>query len=70
MFVSRFRIEGLWLKDSPFWTLHPYACKDVVVRGLRITADPVHGHNTDGIDPDSCDGVLVEDCYVRDHTVT
>ena len=22
------------------------------------------GHNTDGIDPDSCSDVLVEDCYV------
>ena len=48
MFVSRFRIEGVWLKDSPFWTVHPYACDDVVVRSVRITADPIHGHNTDG----------------------
>ena len=51
LFVVRFRIEGVHLQDSPFWTLHPYACDDVVVRGLRITADPVRGHNTDGIDP-------------------
>ena len=40
-------------------------CTNVVIRGLRITADPVRGHNTDGIDPDSCSNVLVEDCYVR-----
>jgi polygalacturonase len=65
LFVTGFRIEGVWLKDSPFWTLHPYACEDVVIRGLKITADPVRGHNTDGIDPDSCSNVLVEDCYVR-----
>jgi len=65
MFVTDFRIEGLWLKDSAFWTLHPYACNDVVIRDLRITADPVRGHNTDGIDPDSCSNVLVERCYVR-----
>ena len=36
-----------------------YACDGVVVRGLKITADPVHGHNTDGVDPDSCTDVLV-----------
>lgn len=64
MYVTDFRIEGVWLKDSPFWTLHPYACTDVVIRDLHITADPVHGHNTDGIDPDSCSNVLVERCYV------
>jgi hypothetical protein len=64
MFVKNFHIEGVWLKDSPFWTLHPYACTHVVIRGLRITADAALGHNTDGIDPDSCDDVLVEDCYV------
>ena len=51
LFVRRFRIEGVHLQDSPFWSLHPYACDDVTIRGLHITADPVRGHNTDGIDP-------------------
>ena len=49
---------------SAFWTLHPYACDGVTIRDLRITADPVRGHNTDGIDPDSTRNVLVEGCYV------
>jgi len=65
MYTSDFRIEAVWLKDSPFWTLHPYACDGVVIRDLKITADPLRGHNTDGIDPDSCSNVLVEGCYVR-----
>ena len=64
MFTTNFRIESLWLKDSAFWTLHPYACDGVTIRDLRITADPVRGHNTDGIDPDSTRNVLVEGCYV------
>ena len=64
LFVTNFRIEGLHLKDSPFWTLHPYACDHVIIRDLVITADPVRGHNTDGIDPDSCSDVVVERCYV------
>ncbi len=51
LFVRRFRIEGVHLQDSPFWSLHPYACDDVIIRGLHITADPVRGHNTDGVDP-------------------
>ena len=29
-----------------------------------MAADPVRGHNTDGIDPDSTRNVLVEGCYV------
>ena len=64
LFTTGFRIESVWLKDSPFWTLHPYASDHITIRGLKITADRVRGHNTDGVDPDSCSDVLVEDTYV------
>lgn len=53
-------IELLWSKDivisdvtlqnSPFWTLHPYACNNVTIRGITVLA-PVDSPNTDGIDP-------------------
>lgn len=55
-------VEGLTLEQSPFWTLHPVFCKNVTLRRLRITG----GYwNDDGIDPDSCEDVLIEDCDIR-----
>jgi len=45
-----------------FWTVHPYASSDIVVQRLRILA-PGYAPNTDGVDPDSCSNVLIQDCY-------
>lgn len=50
-------IEGVRLRRSPFWQVHPVLSRNVTVRGLDIMA---HGPNTDGCDPESCDGVLIE----------
>ncbi|MBQ2128490.1 MAG: glycoside hydrolase family 88 protein, partial [Prevotella sp.] len=35
-------------------------CKNVTVRGVKITND---GPNGDGCDPESCDGVLIQNCF-------
>ncbi|MBQ8655495.1 MAG: glycoside hydrolase family 88 protein [Prevotella sp.] len=53
-------IENVTLLRSPFWVIHPLLCKNVTVRGVNITND---GPNGDGCDPESCDGVLIEDCF-------
>ena len=53
-------IEKVTLLRSPFWVIHPLFCKNVTVRGVTITND---GPNGDGCDPESCDGVLIEDCF-------
>ncbi len=53
-------IEGVTLLSSPFWVIHPLLCKNVTVRRVQINND---GPNGDGCDPESCDGVLIEDCY-------
>ncbi|HXC54645.1 MAG TPA: glycoside hydrolase family 28 protein [Rhizomicrobium sp.] len=53
-------IEGVTLKRSPMWQVHPVLCESVIVRGLTIDAA---GPNTDGCDPESCRGVLIEDCF-------
>lgn len=50
-------IEGVRLRRSPFWQVNPVLCRNVTVRGLDILG---HGPNTDGCDPESCDGVLIE----------
>jgi polygalacturonase len=52
-------IEGVQIRNSPFWTIHPYLCRDVVIRGVRIEA---HGHNNDGVDPEMSQNVLIEGC--------
>ncbi|HKV42137.1 MAG TPA: glycoside hydrolase family 28 protein [Blastocatellia bacterium] len=53
-------IEGVTLKGSPMWQVHPVLCTNVTVRGLKIFAD---GPNTDGCDPESCKDVVIKDCY-------
>lgn len=53
-------IEGVTLLDSPFWVIHPLLSKNLTVRGVHINND---GPNGDGCDPESCDGVLIENCF-------
>jgi len=53
-------MQGIKVTNSPFWTIHPYLCKNVVLRDLKVYA---HGHNNDGVDPEMSQNVLIEDCY-------
>lgn len=52
-------IEGITLKNSPMWQVHPVLCTNVTVRKLNIDSS---GPNNDGCDPESCTDVLIEDC--------
>eukprot|EP00249_Psilotum_nudum_P007877 c20884_g1_i1 orf=981-1799(+) len=63
MWCDSIEISDLTLQNSPFWTVHPYDCTNVTVRGVTIL-NPVKSSNTDGIDPDSCENVVVENCYI------
>eukprot|EP01018_Ginkgo_biloba_P027575 Gb_23151 [translate_table: standard] len=51
MWCSDIEITNITLRNSPFWTLHPYDCTNVIISGLTILA-PIDAPNTDGIDPD------------------
>jgi len=42
-------MDGVTITNSPFWTIHPFLSKDVVLRNLKVYA---HGHNNDGVDPE------------------
>ncbi len=57
---QRVLIEDVTLLASPFWVIHPLKSTDVIVRRVHINND---GPNGDGCDPESCDRVLIEDCY-------
>lgn len=52
--------ENMKIYDSPMWTIHPVYCKNVLIKNVSIFSE---GPNTDGIDPDSCDGVIIDGCY-------
>src|ERR1019366_7220833 len=52
-------IEGVHIRRSPMWEIHPLLCTNVTVRGVDIFS---HGANNDGCDPESCCDVLIEKC--------
>ena len=52
-------IEGVRLRNSPFWNIHPVLCKNITMRGVDVYG---HGPNNDGVDPESVDHMLIEDC--------
>jgi polygalacturonase len=52
-------IEGVKLRGSPFWQIHPVLCRNMIVRGVDIMG---HGPNNDGCDPESVDMMLIEKC--------
>ncbi|MEO1247655.1 MAG: glycoside hydrolase family 28 protein [Pseudomonadota bacterium] len=56
---ERVSVEGVTLVDSPFWCLHPVYCRHVTVRNVRIVSRHI---NSDGVDPDSSEDVLIEGC--------
>jgi polygalacturonase len=56
---DRVLIEGVKLRRSPFWQVHPVLCRNIIIRGLDIMS---HGPNNDGCDPESCQMMLIEDC--------
>ncbi|MEM7110634.1 MAG: glycosyl hydrolase family 28 protein, partial [Bacteroidota bacterium] len=52
------------IRDSPFWTIHPVFSKHITIRNLDVSGGVL---NDDGIDPDSCEDVLIEGCTVKTH---
>lgn len=56
-------ISGISLRQSGFWNLHLFRCRDVVVEGVNIQA-PARAPSSDGIDVDSCQNVTIHGCYI------
>jgi polygalacturonase len=50
-------LQGVTFENSPFWHLNPNLCRNVTVEGVSINSS---GPNTDGCDPESCDGVVID----------
>lgn len=52
-------LDGIHITNSPFWTIHLFLAKNVVIRNVQVYA---HGHNNDGVDPEMSQNVLIENC--------
>src|SRR5688572_28132207 len=52
-------LEDFTIGSGPNWTIHPIYCLNTTIRGVKVITD---GPNNDGIDPDSCVDMLIEDC--------
>ena len=73
MFIQPYRctnvlIEGVTLRHSPMWQLHPVLCTNVTIRGVHVEreagATDQTGPNADGCDPESCKDVLIKACFL------
>jgi polygalacturonase len=72
MFIDRcrdVRLTDFTARNSGFWNLHLYRCRDVLIEGVRILApgagEPIRAPSSDGIDLDSCQDVVVRRCYIN-----
>lgn len=53
-------MEDFTIKDGPQWTIHPVYCDNVSVKNVTVDSK---GPNTDGLNPDSCNHVIIEGCH-------
>ncbi len=54
-------IENIYLHNSPFWSVHIVWSENVTVRDITIE-NQTKSPNTDGVNIDACNRVLVEGC--------
>ena len=62
--VENLTVRGITFRDAAFWTLHMAGCRHVLVDGIRILNDQ-RGANNDGIDPDTCQDVVISNCIIK-----
>ena len=51
-------VQGITLQNSPSWTVHPLFSDSLVFADLKIS-NPKDSPNTDGLNPESCQQVLI-----------
>ncbi|XP_065859985.1 probable polygalacturonase, partial [Euphorbia lathyris] len=63
-FSNQLQISNITVTNSPSWHIHPIYCKNVIIQWVTVLA-PVLVPNTDGINPDSCTNIRIEDCFLQ-----
>jgi len=56
-------LDRFTARNSPFWFIHPFLSKNIAMTNLTVLA-PREVGNTDGLDPDSSQNVLMDTCYI------
>lgn len=64
MYCKNVLIEGITIRNSPFWTVNPEFCENVTIHAVTITNPASFAPNTDGINPESCSNVHISDCHI------
>ncbi|SMC39991.1 glycoside hydrolase family 28 protein [Pedobacter africanus] len=64
LYCKNVLIEGITIRNSPFWTVNPEFCENVTVHALTISNPGAFAPNTDGINPESCSNVHISDCHI------
>jgi Endopolygalacturonase len=64
-FIQFYKSKNILLKEfkitnSPFWGINPVLCENMKVSNLIIKSNL---YNNDGVDPESCKNLIIEDCY-------
>ncbi len=62
MFCKNVLIDGITIRNSPFWTVNPEFSENVKIHA--VTINNPHSPNTDGINPESCKNVHISDCHI------
>lgn len=62
--VTNLTVRDITIRDAAFWTLHMAGCRHVRIQDIRILNDE-RGANNDGIDPDTCQDVIITGCLVK-----
>ncbi|MGD1848001.1 MAG: glycoside hydrolase family 28 protein [Salibacteraceae bacterium] len=58
------KVEDVALIESSFWCLHIIRSRHIFIRGVSIRSSLEAGINSDGIDINSCQDVVISDCLI------
>ena len=64
-FIQPYKSKNILIKDitilnSPFWEVNPVLCENIKVDNINIDT---HLYNNDGVDPESCKDMIIENCH-------
>ena len=62
-YCDNVEIEGITIRDSLAYNIHPIACRNMTMRNLKLIGN--WRYNSDGIDLHNSEDVLIENCFIR-----
>lgn len=66
-FCHNVLMEDFTSKEPNERNVHPVLCQNVTIRGLNILPTNPDHKEDDGIDPDACEYVLIENCKIQSY---